>query len=290
MRGLQFLYNQMIHQSKMSAENIQQHAMGAPFFHIEHDQKYQNDWIRVNYQNYLYINEAKLLTGLFEQRALNYSWLKGVYLVREIYPKNFARPMSDLDLFLLKSEEEAWHELLCSQGYLRRESQSSLSLNKIEYIKILSGQQVCLEVHTSLYYEEHHMISRDEDCPKSLEEHFVYLVYHYMRQHSGARLVWLLDLITIAELKIVNWKRVEELIERRGLGFAYQLIAMNTDGIIPLNSNYSRPLIRLNLLKTHTRSWRYYLLKHIVKGFRGSLNYNFRWVKEKVANKFLRSA
>lgn len=287
MKPLSYLYHKLIDERGMPEEAIRAHALAASFFLVNHEECYKQDWIKTNHRNYLYLKEAEALSSSFQKSAVTFSWLKGVYLHREVYPNGFSRSMSDLDIFLPLKEMPLWGALIEEQGFKRTQGQSSLSINKLEYHKNILGDQVCLEVHTSLYYELHNQIDQVDDCPQSAEEHLAYLIYHYMRQHSGARLVWLLDILTLAQFQEIDWNKFEDLLVKLKLVRAYQVLFRNTQDTEILVPLFGQKSFAIDLFQTRTRNWRYYFLKHYVRGGVGSFRYNTRWVREKIENRFL---
>ncbi len=287
MKPLSYLYHKLIDERGMPEQAIREHALAASFFQVNHEECYKKDWIKTNHRNYLYLKEAEALSLSLQKSAVTFSWLKGIYLHREIYPKGFTRSMSDLDIFLSLKEMALWGPLIEAHGFKRTQGQSSLSANKIEYHKDILGELVCLEIHTSLYYELHNQSDQVRDCPQSVEEHLAYLIYHYMRQHSGARLVWLLDILTLAQSQELDWNKLEGLLIKLKLEKAYKILLNNTKEAKILVPLFERQSLAIDLFKTRTRNWRYYILKHYVRGGVGSFRYNARWVREKIENRFL---
>lgn len=281
MKALTYLHQQYLtHSFDPALEGLM-----APFFELTHDSEYQSEWMKVARQNYLYLKEARAIEEALCEAGFRFTWLKGMYLLGTVYSRQFARPMSDLDIFLEDGDISHWEGVLQNLGFKRERARSKLSLNKYEFIKVIEGQEVCLEVHTSLYFDCHKEAQAQSDFPQSFEEHFVYLLYHYLRQHSGGRLIWLLDILTMAKEVPLDWKRVRELLIERDLVRAYQTLIAGLSGFEELPILFKKRIWGVNLFKVGLRSWRYYLIKHQVRGLKASLRYNSLWVKEKLISR-----
>ncbi len=168
--------------------------------------------------------------------------LKGI-ICRHLYPKPDYRVSADEDILIRRSDFSLCDEVLRSMGFVRSETDADAQLQEVSYVHPKSG--VYLEVHMSLFAEDHHaygLWNREfedvfENCvPLNIQNHEIwtldatsllfYLLSHLMKHfyHSGVGIRQLCDLSIMADHfgKGVDWKVFTEKMEKHHMRYFFE--------------------------------------------------------------------
>jgi len=172
--------------------------------------------------------ERKKIFQEFEKKQIWYLPLKGI-IIKDLYPKNGMREMSDNDILYDKSKQLEVKKIMCSSGYI---AESIGESNHDVYVKL---PVLSFELHTSLFGKENafstyytnieQKMLKDKDnlygYHFSDEDFYIYNTLHEYKHYSnyGTGIRSLLDCYVYVRNKkeSLNWVYIEEQMKMLGI-------------------------------------------------------------------------
>lgn len=171
--------------------------------------------------------ERAAITAEFEAQGIWYMPLKGSIL-KDLYPENGMREMSDNDMLYDRSKQETVKEIMLEKGY------SAVSVGLTNHDEYLKPPVLNFELHTSLFGENHaeplykyytdtkRLLRKDTDNNYgyhfSDEDFYVFMTAHEWKHYnsSGTGIRSLLDCYVYCKEKgdKLNWQYITEQCKR----------------------------------------------------------------------------
>jgi hypothetical protein len=159
-------------------------------------------WIKNWHRNQL--SQNKILE-VIDTDCLNFPpvLLKGAALLGLIYEDIGARFMSDIDLLIHHDDFTLVEQMLTTAGFSKIKSNKWKANNfKSEWSLVVDGTELCIELHSKLYYhvDNSYEFFELEDSHiegfkrLSLIDQFLHLCAHYGFQHTFQKVYWGFDL------------------------------------------------------------------------------------------------
>ena len=262
---------------------------------------WQAQWLR----NHLYLEELRLIQHLADKFKVNLTVLKGAALIPEFYPDLGSRQMSDLDLLIPMDEFDRFKEMLSSQGYIEKQS-DTWKANDFKATFLIHRQsfELVIELHSRLFFTEspNRKWQVTQQSPKSLAptETLIHLVGHFSYQHTFLKLFWLIDIDRFIRRHSANidWVQFaqasDQLRMNKAMTATLWVAHYFLDTPIP-KSMQKRSFIQ-KIFLTEKFLWNkkfnltYYILKNDLKdSFKDTANYSSLWAVQKIKKIFIKS-
>src|SRR3990167_3457853 len=168
---------------------------------------------------------------IFKTHFIEYIVMKGVALQEQLFGRDVARSMKDIDIIIDQPQFLTVHQLLLSHGFAYKMCDvSALSPKKIRAMVKIKKDLTYVEPRSGVFVELHWRVQlnslidfsgyfgqRTQQVVYSLSDvdNFIYLMSH-AGQHSWFRLKWLLDLALFVQQVDFDWYAVTQVvIEKR---------------------------------------------------------------------------
>lgn len=210
------IINSHKHHSDFDELCAKHHIQGILYYfynEFRQNQTFKADWLKNWRRNELY---QKVLSDIGEKTkelAIPLVTLKGMSLLDTIYTDLGSRFMSDIDLLLPLDKFEQMEQILIEDGYGKNSiTKWEANYFKGEYSKFIDEEEVCIELHSKLYYhckndfEDFSLVTSSIKNIKKLELHeqLIHLCTHAGFQHTFLNLYWLFDIAFLIERERSN--------------------------------------------------------------------------------------
>ena len=173
-------------------------------------------------RNQQLLSEYQTITQELQKNSIPFSPLKGIWLLENLYPSNYPRLTSDMDILVHPEDIQKVSELSREMGYkqdpLRSRFDSKISSPPGHHIPALRKNSISIEWHFKPYSTASSEICRELLETPGPEVHFYVMAKHLQRHYQAGfgQLKWLFDLILLSSQlpldKFLNWMtRVPEI-------------------------------------------------------------------------------
>lgn len=220
------------------------------------------------------IHDLKQVLGVLNQKRIQVVLLQGIILLTQLYNDIGMRPLSDIDLWVLKKDYLSLIGVLGALGYegdplypnTFRRGLTVLDLHThILGADRIRSRTLLLPKDQNDIFNNTHVIEFEggEALCLSKYDQVFYLGLHALK-HNVDKLMWLVDIKAL----LANWsesdwdpciRRAEELGQRKALSYILFLLMHLLDFQMPLKAHRCMEKTRLNCIETH-------LLKRRVRG------------------------
>jgi hypothetical protein len=227
--------------------------------------------------------------------------IKGVDLIHCLYESLGERHMSDIDVYVDKSEYSKIKSILSQKGF-QKEIQvqfeascfrGPFSKKLDEYIKIQ------IDVHTQLYWRQKKEFKVDAVIDQNIyklskEKHLFYLIVNWGYQDTFLGLSKLLDIVLFIRKynHEIDWTSLRQMIKANDLQTLFSLTGFILSNHLliktPLNTdpssmilNFAKKLMtREFLVEPKRNKLKFYFFKHIVKtSLKSAIDYDLIWIR-----------
>jgi len=240
--------------------------------------------------------------------------LKGITLLRDIYPDLGTRPMSDLDLLITGSEKFKLEQCLLVLGFAKVHVETKWSANnfKQHYHGTWRNTPLTIEVHEYLFSQfraeqdffarAHEFLPYHNIKKLNKEDTVLHLIGHLSYQHTFLKFFWSLDVLLYLQKYAhdIDWKKLSTNAQKLGLWQAHrmtlQCLGTHFDLTLPVAAtkyfHLDKKMLTTYLLTPkfllRKRNWglRYFTIKHLTKdSLWQAIYYDILWGLSKIGIK-----
>lgn len=269
-------------------------------------EEFKKHWQTQLALNLIYLSELEWLENVSQEKALQFTVLKGAALLEDIYEDIGSRSMGDVDILIHSKDRPQWIEIFSVRGYLEVPNQRwEANSFKLSFSRWENGIEIVFELHERLFYEEECWVKWQSSSSKSghlpclsKENMLVHLMGHLGYQHTFLKLSWLIDIDRFIRKysTSLNWESIfnaSRILHQQRSTSAVLWACHNflkTPLPFPIESctdKTSRLLWRVLLTRSflwapQKRPFRYYLLKHCLKdNLARAFAYDYLWLKRR---------
>ena len=210
---------------------------------FEHNQKerLQSLYYRTVLLNQKLIQDLKEVLFLLNQEGIHVVLLQGIALLQEVYDDIGLRPMSDIDLWVLREDYHGLVNVLGSKGYQRdpvypntfRKGTTIFDFHThILWADRIRAYRLLLAKDQDYIYRDTRVINFEGQEARSLSKYdqVLYLSLHTLK-HYVEKLIWLADIKNlIVGWKETDWaafmKRAKELGQEKAISYIFFLFQL----------------------------------------------------------------
>jgi len=219
-------------------------------------ERLQSLYSQTVFYNLKLIHDLKGILHLLNQKKIKVVLLQGIALLQPIYGDIGLRPLTDVDLWILKKDYPSLISILSSQGYEReplypntfRKGSTIFDLHThIPWADRIKASEMLLAKSQEDIYHATQVIKfegQEALCFKQYDQ-VLFLSLHALK-HYVSRLIWLVDIKSLlARWKRSDWEalmnRARELGQEKALSYIFLLLVHLFDFHLPLEARQFRP-------------------------------------------------
>jgi len=299
-----------------SPDFLKRHHLEGFAYSMGGESQYHSHWKDQVHKNLIVRDELQKLGATLSEQGVTVCLLKGFSLMGDIYQDWGARFASDVDMLVGIGDLWRLSDALKLAGYRKTYEPKWLGNRfKFMFYKKTAGMEVCVEVHTQLFWHSH--VDWKEGLRPasivgfkslSLETQLMHLCGHLGFQHTFLKLFWLVDIHKFVERyrEQIQWPRFWSRCLQQGLYKSSFLSLEICKGLgLEISTELSQapqkyPLARRLLKRFVTLRFlhnprkypiRYFMVKNLIKDSLWlNWKYSWSWLQERLRKRSARNA